>query len=134
MNVLLAEDDASDALLIERALKKASDRVCLQVTINGEQTISYLKGDGIYANRNAYPLPSLCLLDIRMPRIDGLEVLKWIRGQNSFQQLRVVIVTGSACPTNYQIASQNQANHFLEKSPAEDLSGALEYVLNSLPA
>ena len=53
----------------------------LQVVANGEQAIGYLKGDGPYADRSSYPLPELVMLDLQMPRVSGLEVLKWIREQ-----------------------------------------------------
>ena len=80
--ILIAEDNRDDALLIQRALRRANLINPLQVVANGEQAIGYLKGDGPYADRSSYPVPELVMLDLQMPRVSGLEVLKWIREQS----------------------------------------------------
>src|SRR4051812_28573679 len=94
-HILLAEDDPNDVLLIQRAFQKAGLRIALEVVADGEQAIEYLSGRGIYSNREKYPLPFLLLLDLKMPGIDGFEVLQWIRGQPSLKRLLVVVLTSS---------------------------------------
>ena len=79
--VLLAEDDPDDVFLIRRALRENNTPNELQVVPNGEEAIGYLAGTGKYADRQAYPFPSLFLLDLKMPVMDGLAVLRW-RGEH----------------------------------------------------
>src|SRR5688572_21887296 len=73
--ILLVEDDSNDTLLFERAFHKAGITLPVQMVSDGDQAVSYLRGDEKYANREAYPLPSLILLDLKLPRRSGLEVL-----------------------------------------------------------
>src|SRR6185295_11503569 len=94
--ILLAEDDPNDVILFRRALERASVRAdSLKVVRDGEETISYLSGQAIYADRDLYPLPALLLLDLKMPRKSGLEVLLWLRKQPQFRYLIVVFLTSS---------------------------------------
>src|ERR1051325_11431606 len=89
--ILLAEDREDDVLLIRRAFKKAHLLNPLHVVHDGEEAIAYLKGEGQYANRAEYPLPALLLLDLKMPRRDGFDVLTWIRQEPGLSALRVVV-------------------------------------------
>jgi CheY-like chemotaxis protein len=92
--ILIAENNEDDIILIQALLQKANLSVPVHVVTNGEQAISYLSATGEYADRDKYPLPQLVLLDIKMPRTDGFEVLEWIRRQRGFDDLRVVMLTG----------------------------------------
>ena len=74
MNILLAEDNDNDVLLLRQALRTANPAISLHVARDGEQTIRYLKGEGPYADREKFPFPSLLLLDLKMPRKNGFEV------------------------------------------------------------
>jgi len=113
--ILLVEDQEEDILLIRRAFKKANFINTLQVVRDGEEAIAYLKGAGKYRNRDEYPLPALVLLDLKLPRLDGLEVLKWIRGQPGLSTLRVVVLTASQRIQDVNAAYQMGANSFLVK-------------------
>src|SRR4051812_33029458 len=93
--ILIAEDREDDVLLIRRSLERARVLNPIQIVRNGEETISYLQGEGKFANRDEYPLPSLLLLDLKMPRTDGFEVLRWIRQQPALKALRVIVLTSS---------------------------------------
>src|SRR3954471_17151309 len=77
--ILLAEDHEDEVLLIRQAFAKAKLINPLHVVSNGEEAIAYLQGNGKYANRSEFPLPGLLLLDLKMPRTDGFEVLQWVR-------------------------------------------------------
>jgi CheY-like chemotaxis protein len=113
--ILLAEDREDDILLIRRVFTKGNILNPLQIVRNGEEAIAYLKGEGPYANREEYPLPDLVLLDLKMPRIDGFEVLKWIREQPELCALRVVVLTSSEEIRDVNLAYQLGANSFLVK-------------------
>jgi CheY-like chemotaxis protein len=92
--VLLADDSEDDGLLLEMAFGKLDRLRLLQRMEDGEQTIGYLRGDGKYADRRRYPLPDLLLLDLNMPRVDGFQVLEWLRA-NPFPKLVVAVLSGS---------------------------------------
>ncbi len=112
---LLVEDNKDDVLLIRRAFEKGKVLNPLQVVYGGEEAIEYLSGSGKYANRAEFPLPTLVLLDIKMPRVDGFDVLKWIRLQPELSALRVVILTSSDEMRDVNTAYQLGANSFLVK-------------------
>src|SRR6266481_2179401 len=93
--ILLVEDDPNDVLLIQRAFQKAGLRAALKVVRDGAQAIDYLSGNGVYAEREKYPLPYLILLDLKMPGTDGFEVLQWVRAEPEIKRLLVVVLTSS---------------------------------------
>src|SRR3954469_4693640 len=92
--VLLADDSHDDRVLLQRVLGKCERLRLLNPVLDGEQTIAYLNGDGEFADRKTYPFPDLLLLDLRMPRVDGFHVLRWLR-DNGFPNLLVVVFSGS---------------------------------------
>src|ERR1700704_3964005 len=113
--ILVAEDREEDIILIQRALAKTKDPCVVHVVRNGEEATSYLNGEGKYGNREEYPLPDLLLLDLKMPRKDGFEVLHWIRAQPGLKGLRVVVLTSSEELHEVNRAYQLGANSFLVK-------------------
>lgn len=113
--ILLAEDELDHILLIRHAFKQAGLLNPLQVVRHGEEVIAYLQGTGKYANRAEYPLPSLILLDLKMPRKDGFEVLQWIRQQPGISSMRVVVLTSSDEIKDVNRAYALGANSFLTK-------------------
>ena len=113
--ILLAEDREDEVLLIRRAFREANFVNPLHVVPDGEEAIAYLEGKGKYANREEYPLPALLLLDLKMPRKDGLEVLDWIRHHPQLSALRVVVLTSSDHIQDVNRAYQLGANSFLVK-------------------
>jgi len=113
--ILLAEDNEDHVLLIRRAFRQARVMNPFHVVHNGEEVLNYLKGAGVYANRAEYPLPDLLLLDLKMPRKNGFEVLEWIRSQDSLRAMRVVVLTTSSELQDVNRAYQLGANSFLVK-------------------
>lgn len=112
--VLLIEDDPNDILLLERAFGKAQLAAPLQVN-NGEEAIAYLAGQGAYADRAQHPLPQLVLLDLKLPRKSGLDVLRWLRQQPILQRLPVVVLTSSRESSDVNRAYELGANSYLVK-------------------
>jgi CheY-like chemotaxis protein len=113
--ILLAEDEEDYVLLIKRAFAKANIPNPLHVVWNGQEAIAYLKGEGKYSNREEYPLPDLFLLDLKMPRVNGFEVLKWVRAQPGLAPLRVLVLTSSDAIRDVNEAYKLGANSFLVK-------------------
>jgi CheY-like chemotaxis protein len=93
--VLYVEDDPNDALFMRYAWRKASVPNLLEIVTDGEEAIRHLSGEGPYANRTRHPLPGLVLLDLKMPKATGLDVLRWIRSQPALLGLRVIIFSSS---------------------------------------
>ena len=87
----------------------------LQVVKNGPEAIEYLQGAGRYRNRQQFPLPRIILLDIKMPGMSGLDVLKWIREQPTLRAIRVIMLTSSDSVRDVNAAYQLGANSFLVK-------------------
>ena len=93
--MLVAEDDPNDVTLLRHALKRNDIPARAEIVPDGDQVIKYLRGEGKYADRRAYPLPDLLLLDLKMPLVNGVEVLEWLRGQSEFAHVPVVMLSGS---------------------------------------
>jgi two-component system, response regulator len=93
--ILLVEDNPSDVLLTQRALKKSHITNELVVAEDGQEALDYLFAQGAHARRDAADLPAIILLDLKLPRVDGLEVLRQIRANPTTHRLPVVILTSS---------------------------------------
>ena len=113
--ILIAEDREDDVLLIRRCLTRAHIFNPIQVVRNGDEVIAYLKGEGKFASRDEYPLPSLLLLDLKMPGTDGFQVLRWVRQQPGLKALRVIALTSSEDIRDVNHAYECGANSFLVK-------------------
>jgi CheY-like chemotaxis protein len=94
--ILLVDDDPNDMLLVQRALKKAGLSYPLIHRRDGEEAIDYLSGKPPYSDRAKHPLPTLILLDIKMPKLNGFDVLSWMQRQPTLAKIPVVIFTASA--------------------------------------
>jgi len=104
--ILLAEDDRNDILLMRRAFAEAKVPNPLIVVETGQEAIDYLAGNGIYGRREKYPMPALMLLDLKMPWMDGFDVLNWLRNQSQFAQLPVVVLTSSKLELDWDRSRQ----------------------------
>jgi CheY-like chemotaxis protein len=118
--ILLVDDSENDLFLMRAAFKKAEFNSPLQAVQNGEEAIAYLKGEGIYSDRNQYALPAVMLLDLNMPRKNGFEVLDWVRTQPALKRLSVIILTASLRGEDVERAFDLGANAFLVKPATLD--------------
>lgn len=113
--ILLVEDNPDDAMLIERAIRKANLAAPLYKVEDGQAAVDYLSGTGVYADRTQHPLPTLILLDIKLPKRSGLEVLQWIRSVPQLARLVVVMLTSSREHKDIDQAYAHSANSYLVK-------------------
>src|SRR5438876_11011111 len=113
--ILLVEDDEADILLLRRAFRNARIANSLVEVRDGQEAIQYLAGEGPYADRSRYPIPFLMLLDLRLPKLSGFEVLAWIREQPELAELIVVVLTGSDHVPDATKARDLGANSYLVK-------------------
>jgi CheY-like chemotaxis protein len=121
-NVLLhVEDDPNDVLLLQRAFRKANAQLTIQAVTDGDKAVAYLNGANDYADREKYPLPAIVLLDLKMPRKSGLEVLQWIRGEQKLRRLVVIIFTSSKHDEDVNKAYDIGANSYLVKPVGFDM-------------
>ena len=113
--ILLVEDSEEDILLLKRAFRNARIANSLNVVKDGEQAIQYLSGSGPHADRDRYPLPFLLLLDLRLPKLSGFEVLAWIRERSQLDDLIVVVLTNSDHVPDVTRAHELGAKSYLVK-------------------
>lgn len=127
--ILQVEDDENDVFLLQYAMKKAGVTNPIQIASDGQQAIDYLQGAGQFADRERFPLPCLVLLDLKLPHVMGLDVLKWIRQQPGMT-LAVIMLSASAEDTDIAAAYRLGANAFLTKpsetSELEDMVKAIK--------
>src|SRR5579862_8225700 len=113
--ILLVEDSEDNVFLVRHAMHKAGITASLEVAKSGEQAIDYLAGTHKYSDWLRFPLPSIVLLDLKMPGMSGFDVLKWIRQQPGLKALRVAMLTSSDMPSEIKMAHDLGANIFLTK-------------------
>jgi len=113
--ILVVDDDENDLLMLERALQEAGVTNPVQMLHDGNEAIQYLKGEGLYSDREKSPLPCLMLLDLKLPQCDGFQVLDWRRNQQELQHFPIIILSGSNLKTDIQRALELGATAYCEK-------------------
>jgi DNA-binding response OmpR family regulator len=113
--ILQVEDDPNDVLFLELAMETAGFKVPVQVVVDGQQALDYLSAIGPFADREAYPEPSLVLLDLRIPKIPGLDVLRWLRHQPALKMIPVLILTSSDAERDIEEAYRLGADCYIIK-------------------
>jgi CheY-like chemotaxis protein len=129
--ILLVEDNEDDVFLMRRALKGARVVNPLQVVEDGQEAVDYLSGSGKFADRDAYPLPAVTFLDLKLPYLSGHEVLAWVRQRKEFESMIVIVLTSSNEPSDLSRCYSLGANSYLVKPPTpeqlEDLAKAFKW-------
>ena len=115
--VLLVEDNQDDVFVMKMACQRSGIPHLLRVVTDGAMAVDYLSGNGLYSDRAAHPLPGVVFLDIKMPKLDGHEVLKWIRSQPGLKNLPVVILTVSSQIADVERAYELGVTSYLRKVP-----------------
>ncbi|NVM20386.1 MAG: response regulator [Desulfobacterales bacterium] len=114
-NILLVEDEEAHAELTKRAIRKAGNANRVDVVADGEQALDYLLNRGKYADKTKYPIPGLILLDIKLPGIDGIEVLKEVKEHPILKKVPVIMLTTSQRNEDVAASYSHYANSYLTK-------------------
>jgi CheY-like chemotaxis protein len=113
--VLLVDDSEDDILFIRRAIRHHSRLAVVGEVHDGEEAIHYFSGEGIFNDRSKHPLPDVVLLDLKMPRKSGHDVLGWLR-ERPFKNLFVAIVSGSFLPEDIERSLALGADAYYKKN------------------
>jgi len=125
--ILLVEDSEDDVFLFTRAMMKAHVSLPVYNARDGQEALDYLQAAGKFRDRQAFPLPSLIFLDLKIPLVHGFEVLRWVRSQPAFNHTPVVMLTASLEDKDRGRALQMGADEYMIKPPTqESLSKAFE--------
>src|ERR1035441_7840024 len=115
LNILLVEDNLDHAELVRRSLEQFPAASCLHHVEDGEAAVDYIFGRGACADRALFPAPDLVLLDLRLPRMDGLEVLRQVKSHPTLHPTPVVVLTTSDAERDAAAAYGYHANSFVTK-------------------
>ena len=113
--IMLVEDEATDSLLLRRAFEKAGVQNPIQQVTNGDEALARLEGIGNFQDRIQFPLPAFILLDLKLPGMHGLALLRWIRSKKELRLIPVVVLTNSADAADVKAAYEAGANSYLLK-------------------
>lgn len=113
--ILHVEDEESDILFLKLAFEEAGVTVPVHVATDGQMAIDYLSGNGPFADRKQFPLPCLVLLDLKLPRKSGFEVLEWIRAQPALRRIVVIACTSAEHDEDITLAYELGANSYIVK-------------------
>jgi CheY-like chemotaxis protein len=124
--ILVAEDNPDDALIFKMMFKRATLPHALHIVEDGQQVVDWLGGENAYSNREKHPVPDLVLLDLKMPVKTGFEALEWIRAENKFRDLPVIILSSSDDQRDVKRAYELGATTYFVKSP--HLQDVIQYL------
>ncbi len=113
--ILLVEDDPNDVVLLQRALRKNQIDNPVVALPDGDEAIAYLSGDGKYSDRQVHPFPKVIMLDLKMPRRGGLEVLEWLREHPQYKVIPTIVLTSSKINEDVMKAYGLGANSYMVK-------------------
>ena len=115
LDILLVEDEVAHAELTKRAIRKAGNANRVHIVTDGEEAFDYLYNRGKYEDKVKYSLPGLILLDIKLPGIDGVEVLKKIKEDPTLKRIPVIMLTTSEREEDIARSYNHYANSYLTK-------------------
>ena len=116
--ILVADDDQNDVFFLRRAFQKSGLVNSMVHVADGQEAIDYLSGEANYNDRKKFPLPALLLLDLKMPKVDGFDVLTWLKSRPDFNSLPVVVLSSSSREDDIQRARALGADDYRVK-PAD---------------
>jgi CheY-like chemotaxis protein len=113
--ILLVEDEENDIILLQRAFRRAGMANAVQVVRHGDDAVAYLAGTGEFGDRELHPFPVLMLLDLKLPRRTGLEVLQWVKERAGLKRMPIVVLTSSKNDDDINRAYELGANSYVVK-------------------
>jgi CheY-like chemotaxis protein len=119
MKLLWVEDSEDDVFLFTRAMYRSRQMVGVYHVWNGSEAIDYLLGHGQYANRNEHPLPDVIVTDIKMPILDGLKLVRWLRDQDELKHIPVLFLSNSTVAADAASAANLGATGYVTKPARE---------------
>jgi CheY-like chemotaxis protein len=130
LTILIAEDTETDAELVKIALRSIGVKNSAEIVPDGQAVIDYLCGTGKYHDRAAFPFPSILFVDLKMPRVNGFELLRWLKDHPECSIIPVIVLSSSKTESDVTMAYQLGANAYLMK-PAnlDDLKAMLRTTL-----
>ncbi len=120
LSILVAEDELGDIVLLRRAFLRAGVNVPVHFATDGQEVLDYLQGNPPFDNPVDHPWPTLLLLDLKLPRVDGFQVLEWIRNQPGLRRMIVVVFSSSEKPQDIEMAYALGANSYIVKPQDPD--------------
>lgn len=122
LTLLIAEDEESDFELLELALLKRAPGICIRWVRDGAEAKRYIAGEGPYADRTQSPLPHVLITDLKMPRVTGTELLEWVKSEERWRWLPVIVMSSSNQPSDIDRAYTRGASaYFLKPANFEGL-------------
>jgi CheY-like chemotaxis protein len=118
--ILVADDSSDDAAILRRAFQRAGLEVPLMFVRDGQEAIDYLSGADGFADRTSHPMPRLLLLDLKMPKMDGFDVLRWLQEQPELKRMVVTVLSSSDQPKDVNRAYDLGANSYVVKPSSMD--------------
>jgi CheY-like chemotaxis protein len=113
--ILIVEDEPADIEFLQRAFTKAGITNPVQSVSNGEEAIAYLTGRGAFADRKAFPFPRVVITDLKMPQMDGIQLLQWIRANPEFRVVPTIVLTSSTSQSDVNAAFACGASAYIVK-------------------
>jgi CheY-like chemotaxis protein len=120
IKLLIAEDSQIDAFLFQRAIEQTGVAFAARFVTDGQDVLDYLGGTEEFADRNKNPIPALIILDLKMPRLTGFDVLKCLKSMPEHRTTPVIILSGSDEPSDVDLAYSLGANTYLVKPTLTD--------------
>lgn len=124
ITVFLVDDSVDDRLFMRKSLERSSKFVIIGEAADGQEILDYLSDDGLFKDRQTYPIPDLLLLDLKMPRKNGFDVLEWLK-KRAFTNLIVAVVSGSSLPADITKSLALGASGYFRKSSIREEQEAM---------
>ncbi len=120
-HLLVVEDDENDIFFLKRAFDRSGVTNPLSIVQSGQEAIDYLRGENNFSDRTQYPFPAMVLLDLKLPCVNGIDVLRWIRKQPEYVGLPVIVLTSSTLKTDIEEAYASGANSYVVKPASPEV-------------
>jgi CheY-like chemotaxis protein len=118
--ILIAEDDDNDAIILQRALRKAGFNNPFHISTNGADVMNYMKGKDPYGDRERFRFPRMLITDLKMPQVDGFELLAWLQSHPECNVIPRLVLSASQHEKDIQRAYQLGVNSYLVKPTTFD--------------